>query len=900
MATPSTILIAVLTFLSLAAHGAQQWLGNTGLTNDTPRIAYDKINTNFANLWAEVYTNLPAQIGSGGGGGGATNAVTKVNDLTNALQYFQIRTNAASAPTVNTNGFASKGTNFFDFPYAGNAVHGIMNSNDWQKIPFLSLGTNLSISGELSAYRATVTNYLHVKGRQTNDTDVYFNNNLTVANQVFVGDNLDVSASGIFHNDIQVTLDSSFAAALAVGTDLSVARNGSIGGKLNVTSNILAGALTVTNGITNLALTASRFMLTDANKQVVSSANAVTDTEFGYLSGVSSSIQNQLAAKQTGSAILSNAVTAGSIQTGSATLSNAVPGGVILTNIYTTSTSGIAITNGIQNGRGNFKNFTQSGSITITDQGTNIVIGSAAGGGNVVGPPSSTAFTLAPYADASGALLTNSSVATDSARTNLFTPGYDNAYRLRATNGIDDLGWLHVASPQTNDSKIWGQDLNLAQSLTVVGTAFLTDLVTHNGAVAYVNTTISALDVDWSGSSARRKTLSGNSTVTFSNVADDRHVWIELTQDATGTRTVTWPTATWLQHTNQSGTLTAGGINTNANFVTVFHFWRTAGTVYGEVASTAPSRFAVEWESGSVPSSDVAVRVSDETGTDKLVFSSNSELSGTTRAATLAVTNLGTFGSINVTTQANVGALTITNLGTAGSFNVTTQLNAGALTVTNATLLKSTLQVDKVVTAASNVNAYNVTVTNTLQGLGTGDNYISKLLATNDLRVQVGGNTTASNAWVGGTFYIDNSAYKNAGGDAVLTNASSVVVKALMLTNLYDAIEIWTSGAAQSSTATTNEIKVIYGSETILDTGLQGSSNTTWRVQTMITRTADKSQVCQASLWWGGNTFQLTNINVGLSQTNGIDTTFRVQLASRKAGSFTNDFLHAKYLPAPH
>lgn len=133
------------------------------------------------------------------------------------------------------------------------------------------------------------------------------------------------------------------------------------------------------------------------------------------------------------------AVSALGLQGASSTLTNIANSGAI-TNVYSSSTAFTALTNGIQNGRANFKSVSVSGSLTLTDNGTNVVFGSSAGGGNVVGPPSSTALTLAPYTDTTGALLTNSSIATDAGRTNLSIPGRTTTREFISTNWWRNIG----------------------------------------------------------------------------------------------------------------------------------------------------------------------------------------------------------------------------------------------------------------------------------------------------------------------------------------------------------------------------------------------------------------------------------------------------------------------------
>lgn len=201
------------------------------------------------------------------------------------------------------------------------------------------------------------------------------------------------------------------------------------------------------------------------------------------------------------------------------------------------------------------------------------------------------------------------------------------------------------------------------------------------------------------------------------------------------------------------------------------------------------------------------------------------------------------------------------------------------------------------------ISTFNLLATNQIQVTGAGANGMNNLTVTNDATSSGGlriltPNASGSNAWVGGTYYILNQGYTNRAGDAVLTNAAALTVPANMLTNTYDAVEVNISGSAQQATATTNQIKVLYGSETLLDSGLLGLSNSAWRCQIYINRTGNSNQIYQATLW-GGTPSGVTNFTGGLFQTNGIATTLQVQLASRKPGGITNDFINAKYWPAP-
>ena len=80
-------------------------------------------------------------------------------------------------------------------------------------------------------------------------------------------------------------------------------------GKVASYGGVLTNAQFYT-GVTNHDLTASRAMVTDANKRV--SSSAVTATELGYVSGVTSALQTQINAKQNLSSVLTGLTNLGS------------------------------------------------------------------------------------------------------------------------------------------------------------------------------------------------------------------------------------------------------------------------------------------------------------------------------------------------------------------------------------------------------------------------------------------------------------------------------------------------------------------------------------------------------------------------------------------------------------
>lgn len=63
--------------------------------------------------------------------------------------------------------------------------------------------------------------------------------------------------------------------------------------------------------------------------------------------------------------------------------------------------------------------------------------------------------------------------------------------------------------------------------------------------------------VNWSKGAAQKITLTGNVTFTFASPVAGTHYLLELTQDSTGSRTVTWPTIRWQGGTAPTLTTTA-------------------------------------------------------------------------------------------------------------------------------------------------------------------------------------------------------------------------------------------------------------------------------------------------------------------------------------------------------
>ncbi len=98
-------------------------------------------------------------------------------------------------------------------------------------------------------------------------------------------------------------------------------------------------------------------------------------------------------------------------------------------------------------------------------------------------------------------------------------------------------------------------------------------------------TTFAASQIDFSGSSLQFTNLTANITITFANLADGRENHLVFQQDATGTRTVTWPAMTWVNATNQT---LAPQVNTNASGYTHVLLRRVNGVTFGWMSAPDP------------------------------------------------------------------------------------------------------------------------------------------------------------------------------------------------------------------------------------------------------------------------------------------------------------------------
>jgi len=166
--------------------------------------------------------------------------------------------------------------------------------------------------------------------------------------------------------------------------------------------------------------------------------------------------------------------------------------------------------------------------------------------------------------------------------------------------------------------------------------------------------------------------------------------------------------------------------------------------------------------------------------------------------------------------------------------------------------------------------------------------------------IGAGGSATASNNYSGGVIFKTLSSFTNLNAAGTLSNLAAVVVAANTLTNNGDTIRGDWGGVMPLATANTNQFTIVFGSQTILDTGLQIASNIVFRGWCEITRAGNTAQHAEAHFEWGPGgavPFAFTNVNLEISQTNGINTTLALQGAARRVGAHTNNFFRLSFEP---
>jgi hypothetical protein len=109
------------------------------------------------------------------------------------------------------------------------------------------------------------------------------------------------------------------------------------------------------------------------------------------------------------------------------------------------------------------------------------------------------------------------------------------------------------------------------KAVSTIATATVTSLTVGN-LIPPVTNAISASAIDWSLSLTHSKTLSANTTFTFSNAINGKTIIVAVTNTASNW-TVTWPTVSWVAGTAPTQTV---GAHTD-----IYTFVQVGSTIYG-------------------------------------------------------------------------------------------------------------------------------------------------------------------------------------------------------------------------------------------------------------------------------------------------------------------------------
>ncbi len=178
---------------------------------------------------------------------------------------------------------------------------------------------------------------------------------------------------------------------------------------------------------------------------------------------------------------------------------------------------------------------------------------------------------------------------------------------------------------------------------------------------------------------------------------------------------------------------------------------------------------------------------------------------------------------------------------------------------------------------------------------GSNELHITATATTNTGPFRVRAGLSSTYASVGGTLTNATAAIGSAGTGA--TNLQTYTYLAHTLTNTGDRLIIRASGKF-SPVADAKQIKLLFGSETVFDSGSQTANAGAWVIEAEIIRTGATAQAVNASYSGTGATvFNLAN-SLDIAQTNGINTLLAINVTCAANGGVTNRTLTVTYYPA--
>ena len=163
------------------------------------------------------------------------------------------------------------------------------------------------------------------------------------------------------------------------------------------------------------------------------------------------------------------------------------------------------------------------------------------------------------------------------------------------------------------------------------------------------------------------------------------------------------------------------------------------------------------------------------------------------------------------------------------------------------------------------------------------------------LPISVQAGTSGSNAMVGGTCYVNATPLVGAGTAA--TNLMFWTLPAFMLTNVNDQVDFEFAGRMSFNQTTANQLQVVYGAKTVLDSGSQAATNTSFVISGTIVNRGPQSQFVKTVLDWGGGAYLTTNFTTQATENNWATSLLKLVGTSAGTSTITNEYMRVIYRP---
>jgi hypothetical protein len=167
----------------------------------------------------------------------------------------------------------------------------------------------------------------------------------------------------------------------------------------------------------------------------------------------------------------------------------------------------------------------------------------------MTGPVSSTDRAIALFSGTGGSTLQNSTITVSATGTIAAASG---SLTLTSPNFSTIVNTGTLTLPTSTDTLV-----GRATTDTLTNKTLTNPTVTNYVETLYTANTSTAITIDLANGTVQNLTLTGNATITMPTAVAGKSFIIILSQDATGSRTVTWSTVSWPSATAPTITSTA-------------------------------------------------------------------------------------------------------------------------------------------------------------------------------------------------------------------------------------------------------------------------------------------------------------------------------------------------------